>query len=157
LTLPAGQPSPPSTNPGLFSRIVCGVDLVPSSAIVMQQAVSLAWETEGWITYVCVVPEDTSLSSAELREELLAAIPPEAKRWCTTDVVIARGVASDVIMKMAVELNAELVVIGAPRRSTSTTHAVISRALCPVLVTHDVRPLPRPSVSEKDGRDRLAV
>lgn len=56
LTLPAAHPSSPSTNAGLFSRIVCGVDLVPSSASVIQQALSLAWEAEGRITYVCVVP-----------------------------------------------------------------------------------------------------
>jgi nucleotide-binding universal stress UspA family protein len=42
---------------------------------------------------------------------------------------------------------ADLVVIGAPRRWTSTTHAVLSRSLCPVLVTHHARPLPRPSTS----------
>ena len=48
-------------------------------------------------------------------------------------------------MRLAYEYAADLVVIGAPRRWASTTHAVLSRSLCPVLVTHDARPLPWPT------------
>ena len=38
---------------------------------------------------------------------------------------------------------------GAPRRWTSSTHAVLGRSLCPVLVTYDARPLPRPITSRR--------
>jgi hypothetical protein len=116
------------------------------------QALSLAWETGGRLTYVCVVREKRSTSSAEARERLLAAIPSMASRWCQMDVNVIHGVARNVIVGVLDELNPDLVVIGAPRRWTSTTHAVISRSLWPVLVTHEARPLPRPVTAERRPR-----
>jgi nucleotide-binding universal stress UspA family protein len=86
------------------------------------------------------------------RERLLQAIPPEASGWCDTNVVIATGTASNEIVRIADEQKADLVVIGAPRRWTSATHAVLVRSLCPVLVTHDVRPLPRPAPARRSDR-----
>jgi nucleotide-binding universal stress UspA family protein len=135
---------------------VCAVDLAPSSATVIDQALSLAWETEGQLTYVCVLPEGSSKRSAATRSRLLDRIPPEASHWCTTEVVIATGTASAEIVRIAEEQKADLVVIGAPRRWTSTTHAVLGRSLRPVLVTHDARPLPRPTSSRAHKRTRTA-
>lgn len=149
LTVPANDTKTPWKETGLFSRIVCAVDQTPSSASVIHQALSLAWETEGRLVYVCVMSEDSSASSAEIRNDLLAAIPFEASQWSRMEVQVLEGEASNVIVRVADELDAELVVIGAPRRWTSTTHAVLSRSLCPVLVTHDARPLPRPNVGEE--------
>ena len=148
LTVPTNDTKSPRKETGLFSRIVCAVDQTPSSASVIHQALSLAWETEGHLTYVCVMPEDSSASSADTRRHLLTAIPPEASHWSRMEVQFIKGVASDVIVRIADERDADLVVIGAPRRWTSTTHAVLSRSLCPVLVTHDARPLPRPSLGQ---------
>jgi nucleotide-binding universal stress UspA family protein len=146
-----------SDDSGLYRRIVCAVDLAPSSLSVIHQALSLAWETEGQLTYVCVLPEGGSRRSAATRDRLLEAIPSEASRWCETEVVITTGTASTEIVRMADERKADLVVIGAPRRWTSTTHAVLSRSLCPVLVTHDARPLPRPTTSRRHDTVHTAV
>lgn len=157
LTVPAKHTKTPGEETGLFSRIVCAVDLTPSSASVIHQALSLAWETGGQLTYVCVMPRDSSASLADVRNRIHAAIPSEASHWCQMDVSVMKGVASDMIVKAADELYADLVVIGAPRRWTSTTHAVLGRSLCPVLVTHDVRPLPRPAVGEPHHRVRTEV
>jgi nucleotide-binding universal stress UspA family protein len=154
LTVPDQMEAP--NDSGLFRRIVCAVDLAPSSATVIDQALSLAWETEGQLTYVCVLPEGSSKRLAATRTRLLDRLPPDASRWCRTEVVIAAGTASAEIVRIAGEQKADLVVIGAPRRWTSTTHAVLSRSLCPVLVTHDARPLPRPTSTRAHEKVRTA-
>jgi nucleotide-binding universal stress UspA family protein len=130
---------------GLFANIVCAVDLAPSSGSVIQQALSLAWETAGRLTYVCVVPEGGSSLAAENRERLLEAIPTEASSWCEMEALIVEGDASAEILRLAAGTHADLLVIGAPRRWTSTVHTILSGSMCPVLVTHDERPLPRPA------------
>jgi nucleotide-binding universal stress UspA family protein len=147
----------PPDDSGLYRRIVCAVDLAPSSVSTIHQALALAWETEGQLTYVCVLPEGGSKRSAAARGRLLDATPSEASRWCKTEVVIATGTASVEIVRIAEERKADLVVIGAPRRWTSTTHAVLSRSLCPVLVTHDARPLPRPTSGPTHQTVRTAL
>jgi len=129
---------------GVFSRIVCGIDWSPSSAGVIRQALSLAWETGGRLTYICIMPESDSTSLVEVRRKLLNAIPDEATGWCEVDVLVMTGEPSVEIVKLAAEHNADLVVVGAPRRWTSTTHAVLRHSFCPVLVTHDAQPLPWP-------------
>ncbi len=142
---------------GLFRRIVCAVDLAPSSMSVIRQALSLAWETGGRLTYVCVLPAAGARRAATTRERLLQAIPPEASRWCDTNVLIATGKVSTEIVRIADEQQADLVVIGAPRRWTSATHAVLGRSLCPVLVTHDARPLPRPTPTRRGDTGHTGV
>ena len=48
-------------------------------------------------------------------------------------------------MRVAETCDADVLVIGPPRHWTSTTEAVLARSVCPVLVTHDIRPLPYPT------------
>jgi nucleotide-binding universal stress UspA family protein len=148
LTVPAHSFNGGPKDTGLFTRIVCAVDLMPSSAGVIRQAISLGWETNAHLSFVCVAGKDTGTNSSAIREGLLAAIPADAGSWCQTDVIVTTGVASDEIVRIAADLNTELVVIGAPRRAVSTTHAVLSRSHCPVLVPHDARPLPWPVVRQ---------
>jgi nucleotide-binding universal stress UspA family protein len=147
LTVPSAQLTSVNES-GLFANIVCAVDLAPSSGSVIQQALSLAWETAGRLTYVCVVPEGGSSLVAESRARLLEAIPAEANSWSETDALVVEGDASVEILRVAAQRHADLVVIGAPRRWTSTAHAILSGSMCPVLVTHDARPLPRPAFPE---------
>lgn len=145
LTVPARPVTAPPNERGVFSRIVCAVDSTPSSASVIRQALSLAWESGGRLTYACVVPDSSSTARSAARQDLLAAIPPEASHWCETEVIVTSGAPSVEIVKLARDKRADLVVIGAPRRWTSTTHAVLDRSLCPVLISHDARPLPWPA------------
>lgn len=148
LTVPAPPVNDGAKHTGLFSRIVCAVDLTPSSVGVIRQAISLGWETGAHVLFVCVAGMDTGTDPAAIRDGLLAAIPPEASRWCQPDVIVTTGLASDEIVKISADLDADVVVIGAPRRGMSTTHAVISRSRCPVLVPHDARPLPWPAAQK---------
>lgn len=156
LTVPTHH-APWSNESGLFARMVCAVDLAPSSLNVIHQALSLAWETAGHVTFVCVLREGVSRGSAAARNRLLDAIPSEASRWCEIDVLVLRGTPGRDIVRIAEQQKADLVVIGAPRRWTSATHAVLSRSLCPVLVTHDARPLPRPATSRRRDAAHTAV
>ncbi len=143
LIVPTGRAIDPS-DPGRFKRILCAVDLAPSSVSVIAQALSLGWETNGLVTCAGVMTEQTP-SPAEIKEQLLAAMPPEAAEWCAIEVVVKRGVPATEIVKLAQTSNADVLVIGPPRNWTSTTQAVLAQSLCPVLITHEVRPLPRPS------------
>ena len=143
LVVPAGQRIDPS-RAGVFKQILCAVDLAPSSISVIRQALSLAWETHGRVTCVCVMTE-SSPSSSEIQAELLAGIPPEAHAWCDIEVVVKQGVPATEILKVAETSNVDVLLIGPPRQWTSTTQAVLAKSLCPVLITHDVRPLPYPT------------
>jgi nucleotide-binding universal stress UspA family protein len=132
---------------GLFDRIACAVDVAPSSISVMKQALSLAWETHGHLLYVCVVTEPHP-SADEVQRHILAAVPPEARRWCDVEVVVKAGIPATEIVRIAESSDADLLVIGPPREWTSTTQAVLARSLCPVLVTHEARPLPYPASTD---------
>ena len=145
-----------SSESGVFRRIVCGIDSTPSSASVIRQAASLAWETGGRLTYVCAIRESDSSSASQIRRQILATMPPQADAWCDADVVVTTRVPNLEIVRMAVERAADLVVVGAPRRWTSTTHAVLGHSLCPVLVTHDAQPLPWPAVGHFQDSDVFA-
>jgi nucleotide-binding universal stress UspA family protein len=142
LIVPAGRRVDPSTA-GVFKQILCAVGLAPTSVGVIRQALSLAWETHGHVTCVCVMTEP-SPSPSEIRTQLMAAIPPEAHTWCDIDVVVKPGVPATEIVRVAETANVDILVIGPPRQWTSTTQAVLAKSLCPVLVTHDARPLPYP-------------
>jgi nucleotide-binding universal stress UspA family protein len=155
LAVPA-HPAGSSSESGVFSRIVCGIDSAPSSASPIRQALSLAWETGGRLTFVCATSESASASLSQLRRRLLAAVPTEASGWCEVDLVVTNGVPSLEIVRLAAEQGADLVVVGAPRRWSSTTHAVLSHSLCPVLVTHDAHPLPWPAVRFAQESEVLA-
>jgi nucleotide-binding universal stress UspA family protein len=143
LTVPRGGAGASDAS-GVFTRIVCGVDLAPSSAGVLQQALSLGWETNGQVTCVSVQPDEPD--AADVRNRLLAWLPPGAEHWCALDVIVRPSDAGAEIVRIADAVDADLIVIGAPRRWTSTAHAVLGNARRSVLVTHDVRPLPWPAV-----------
>jgi nucleotide-binding universal stress UspA family protein len=143
LIVPAGRRMMQRPEAGAFKEILCAVGLAPSSIGVIRQALSLAWETHGHVTFVCVMTEPRP-SPAEVRAELLAAIPAEAHSWCDIDLVVKPGVPATEIARIAETSNVELLLIGPPRQCTSTTQAVLAKSLCPVLIAHDARPLPYP-------------
>ena len=154
LTVPTHH-MPWANESGLFSRIVCAVDLAPSSRSVVDQALALAWETHAHLTYVCVFPDSASGDHLGARARLLEAIPVEAHDWCVVEILVSTGSVGGEIVRVAESANADLVVIGPPRRWTSAAHAVLGRSLCPVLVTHDVRPLRRPRATTRPAQSGL--
>ena len=83
-------------------------------------------------------------SPSQIRDRLLMAIPLEARGWGQLEVVVKRGVPANEIRRVAETCEADVLVIGPPRHWTSTTEGVLARSVCPVLVTHEIRPLPYP-------------
>ncbi len=142
---------------GVFDRILCAVDLAPSSIGVMKQALSLAWETHARLALACVMTEPVP-SLQEIHDRLLEAVPPEANGWCDVQIVVKSGVPATEIVNVAESLAADLLVIGPPRQWSSTTQAVLAKSLCPVLVAHDARrlPYPRPERTAIGSQDRSA-
>jgi len=143
LIVPSGR-QVNSDRAGVFDHILCAVDLAPSSNGVMRQAVSLGWETHAHVVFVGVMTEPDP-SRQKINDQLLAAVPPEATEWCDVEVVVKAGEPATEIVKLATS-DVDLLVIGPPRQWSSTTQAVLAKSLCPVLVTHDARPLPYPSL-----------
>lgn len=145
LIVPAGR-TIDRTGPGLFTRVLCAVDLAPTSVNVLRQALSLAWETHGHLVVVCVMTEPEP-SAAAIRDHISAAIPSDAGDWCDIELVVAPGEPATELVRITETSQADVLVIGPPRRWTSTTQAVLARSVCPVLITHDSRPLPWPPVT----------
>jgi len=141
--VPARRTTESSPQPGLFKRIVCAVDMTPSSTGVIRQAVAFAWETGGVVTCLCVVPEHAAASASKVRQRLLAGIASVECGQCQVTGLVKTGEAGPEIVRVADSLHADVVVIGPPRRWASTTHAVLSQASWPVMVTHDLRPIER--------------
>jgi nucleotide-binding universal stress UspA family protein len=144
LIVPAGR-RVHAENPGVFEDIVCAVDLDPSSVSVVRQALSLAWETHAHLVNVCVMTEPEP-SAVEVERHIRAAIPRDALAWCDIEVIVKAGVPATEIVRIAESSDVDLLVVGPPRKWTSTTQAVLAQSLCPVLVTHAARPLPFPAV-----------
>jgi nucleotide-binding universal stress UspA family protein len=132
LIVPAGQKINLGA-PGLFTRVVCAVDLAPASVSVIRQAVSLARETGALVTCACIMM-DPEPSSSEIHDRLLMAIPPEARSWCDIEVTVKRGVPAAEIIRVAQTSGADILLIGPPRRWTSTTQAVLARSVGPSLL-----------------------
>jgi len=141
--IPARRAIESSRQTGLFKRIVCAVDMTASSTGVIRQAVAFAWETGGVVTCLCVVPEHAAAAVSKVRERLLAGIALLECGECQVKGLVKTGDAGPEIVRVADKLHADVVVIGPPRRWTSTTHAVLSKSSCPVMVTHDLRPIER--------------
>jgi len=141
--VPARRTTEFSRQTGLFKRIVCAVDLTPSSTGVVRQAVAFGRETAGVVTCVCVVPEHAATSAGKVRQRLLAGIASLECGDCQVKGLVTTGDAGPEIVRVADKLQADVVVIGPPRRWASTTHAVVSKANWPVMVAHDLRPIER--------------
>jgi len=143
LIVPARRTTEFSRRTGLFKRIVCAIDMTPSSTGVIRQAVAFAWETGGVVTCLCVVPEHAAASASKVRQRLLAGIASLECGDCQVKGLVKTGDAGLEIVRVADKLHADVVVIGPPRRWASTTHAVLSKASWPVMVAHDLRPIER--------------
>jgi nucleotide-binding universal stress UspA family protein len=145
-----------------FRRILCAADLTPASAHTLDMGLAMASENDAAVTLLHVVealPERTEgklyLAVPEigpLRHELMAqaraqlhkAVPVEARDFCTVTERVEAGAAWSEILRVAEELDADLIVLGAHTRGVlgrmffgSTSSHVVRRAACPVLVIQE--------------------
>jgi nucleotide-binding universal stress UspA family protein len=152
----------------LFRRILCAADLTQASPHTLDVALSLATENDAEITLLHVlenfpgdhgaglvqrVPEIRPLRHelvAEARAELRKAVPSPVRTFCEVTERVETGSPWSEILRVAEQMDAELIVMGAHATGAvgrmlfgSTTSQVVRRAQCPVLIiqeSHKARP-----------------
>ena len=108
-------------------------------------ALSLAMEYNAELTLLHVLdatPSGADLESraGEVTRELLNSVPADAGDWCTLKAVVRFGRPYQEIVQLALESQADVVVMGVRGRNAldlalfgSTTHRVLQLGSCPVL------------------------
>jgi nucleotide-binding universal stress UspA family protein len=149
-------------NGPLFRRILCAADLTQASPQTLDVGLSLATENDAQITLLHVMetlsgnngvglvqraPELEPLCHAqvaEARAELRNAVPDPVRLFCEVTERVETGAAWSEILRVAEQMDAELIVMGAHATGAvgrmlfgSTTSQVVRRAHCPVLVIQE--------------------
>jgi nucleotide-binding universal stress UspA family protein len=140
-----------------YKTILCPVEFSSPSIRALEYALSLAKETDARLILLHVVEWSAEQASLEevghlsvreyyrsLEEDamarLKAAVPAQARDWCTPVERVVHGKASREILALAAAEKAEVIVMGVHGKGPlhvrlfgSTTHHVIREAGCPVL------------------------
>jgi len=163
LIVPPASPDATGTVPRLFHHIVAAVDFSPASAPAAAFAMSLAEEADAHLTLVHALDlppavetwiVESEEGSSRLRQWRQAAsgrlddlVPPDARTYCHVEERVEDGPASRVILDVAAERHAGLIVIGAHGGSAldrmfvgSTAQRVVRQAVCPVLIVRGLEP-----------------
>jgi universal stress protein A len=142
--------------PGLVRNILCATDLSTASGPTIGYALSLAAEFQCTLVLLHVL--DTTASSdvpahprlpavavlsqheAVARQQMREAISDDMRQWCAVEERIVSGRPYEEILRAAVEVEADMIVVGSRTRGLlagallgSTSHHVIRAASCPVL------------------------
>ena len=137
-------------NGGRISEIVYATDFSPESAAAAAHALSLAQEFQAHLTLLHVIADAASgdlVHPADLVESstrlLRTLVPLDTELWCDPRFVVKRGPAAEMILQVAKEHKADLIVLGIRKPSgfpgaathlpIATAHKVVSHAPCPVL------------------------
>ena len=165
LIVPPHDAHAPGADP-VCKRIVCAVDLLPSSLEGLRYAVSLAREADAELEVVHVIPEagaDVVQTTQHFRvpeylryradealQELRRHIPEEARQGCTIHERVVFGDVATSILQQARDARAELIVMGtgdhAHLRSLwlgNATSRIAHEAVCPMLI------VPTPAVIKR--------
>ncbi len=134
---------------GEFPHIVFATDFSPASLHALPYALSLAKMTQARLTMMHAIHEISEGAMEYLdevtsacRQRLTELLPPGAGSWCHPEFVVEFGPASDMILKVAEEEQADLLILGAKRKSHTpaathlpwpTAYLVAAQAVCPVL------------------------
>jgi nucleotide-binding universal stress UspA family protein len=143
----------------LFKRILCAVDFSDCSMRALDYAVSMAQEADACLTILHVFDLEGAMSEhwrdrltppslrkeldtleSERRDRLTRAIPANVNSYCDVETVMGSGTPYKEILRVAMEKQSELVVMGVHGRNAadllffgSTTNHVVRQAPCPVL------------------------
>lgn len=142
----------------VYRTILCPTEFSDPSTRALEYALTLAEETtarlvllhviEGFIEDKRLITEASHFSvpeyyrhlESEARARLTSAVPEQARIWCTPEERVMFGRAYRVILQVAEEVNADVIVMGVHGKGAlnrrlfgSTTHHVIREARCPVL------------------------
>lgn len=139
-----------------FKSILCPMDFSPSALLAFGFALDLARQADGAVTVLHViewltddeprehahfnVPEYRQHLIDDARQRVQALMAEESRTWSAIHDVVVLGRAHREILRIAADVQAELIVMGAQGRGGlglalfgSTTHQVVRAALCPVL------------------------
>ena len=163
LTVPGQISESADERPVMFKSIVCAIDFSRDSQRALHYALSLAQAAAGRLVLVHVLDQfsgDEPVITAhfnvsefrralerDARQRLENMIPPSARAWSETHVVVAHGKAAREVIRVADAYEADLIVLGVHGRNAvdlvlfgSTTQHLLHRALVPVLtVPRDVK------------------
>ncbi len=129
-------------------KIVFCTDFSDASAQALDYALSMAMEFNSELTLLHVledIPGDTDIRELTdgVMEKLGKLITPDAGDWCKVKPVVRIGKPYQEIIQLALENQADLIVMGVRGRNVldlavfgSTTHRVIQLGSCPVLAVH---------------------
>ena len=139
----------------VFRRIVCAVDLLPSSLEGLRYALAMARDTESVVDVVHVieegaeprtaghlrVPEYLRYRAEEARQEVRGHITGEDQLGCVVREHVVFGDPAVALLNAADDAGADLIVMGAGDRAHlrslwlgSTTARILRDASCPLLV-----------------------
>jgi nucleotide-binding universal stress UspA family protein len=158
LIVPAHAPAVPESGVP-FKRIVCAVDFNADSYRALAYAFDLAQESDAQLTLlhalempaVHVGAEDLAFDAEsardtvmrDARQRLEALVPDEARAFCTVHADVVEGQAHQAILRLATDVEADLIIMGVRSRDAldvavfgSHTQAVVRAAHCPVLTVH---------------------
>ncbi|HZL42242.1 MAG TPA: universal stress protein [Verrucomicrobiae bacterium] len=131
---------PTQSMPGL-AAILCPVNFTEASRSALRHAVSLAQQFKARLITPCIVEPGDKRGVAEAKRELASWLNETAAGECDVQIVTKRGQAAERIVSLAARSKADLVVMGAQRRSSlqtwlssDTTESMLRHAPAPVLL-----------------------
>ena len=158
LTVPPSAKDVSSTDALRWDPVLCAYDFSPSAMSALEMGRALAEEQHGKVTLLHVLellaPEDAHVVShyqvseyvamrrQEARKQLQAVLPDPAGTWRDPCNRVELGAPAKTILRIAEDMRADLIAMGSQSHGAfrhlflgSTTHTVVRRATCPVLVT----------------------
>lgn len=156
LTVPRLAAGVQESSPVTFRTIICATDFSAPAARAFAYALSLAQEAGGTLLLVHAIEwfaeegprilahlnlkEFRRVLEEDARQQLEALVPEDVRTWCDPDVVVGHEKAYRLVLRIAAERDADLIVLGVRGRSAidltlfgSTTQRVLRDATCPVL------------------------
>jgi nucleotide-binding universal stress UspA family protein len=137
-----------AAEPVRLQRILYCTDFSDHSSRALAYALSLAMEYNAELSMLHVLedlPESENLEGrvAEFTRRLEEPVPEDARNWCKIRSVVRIGKPYQQILQLALEAEADLVIMGVRGRNAvdlalfgSTAHRVIQLGTCPVLAVH---------------------
>jgi universal stress protein A len=162
LTVPRRHPDAVPATPVLFKQILCPVDFSDCSMQALNYAMSLAQEADAHLTVLHVMAHELAVTEDayrailmndresladfrrrredDVRRRLKDAVPETVAAYCHVETIVSSGKPSREILRIAVEQQSDLIVVGVHGRGAadlmffgSTTNHVVREATCPVL------------------------
>jgi nucleotide-binding universal stress UspA family protein len=138
-------------NAAKFHRILFSTDFTKESLAAAPYAISMAQENQARLILLHVIRARNTKVDEKKAEEtiadamhrLLEIVPSDAELWCRPEASVQYGSPGDMILDVARDRGADLIVMGvrdakghlgaATHVERATAHRVVAHALCPVL------------------------